>query len=494
MSAPATFGVIGLGTMGANLALNAEDHGFPVAVWDIDAARTRAFVADHRDRRFTGAADIAGLVSTLTRPRRILLMIPAGRPVESTLDELSDFLEPGDIVIDGGNSNFHDTRRRAEEQADLDLHLFGLGVSGGAEGARYGPSLMPGGPAEAYGEIRELLEAIAARTEAGPCVGYLGPDGAGHFVKMVHNGIEYADMQAIAEAYDVLKRGLRLPTAEMAARFAEWNEGPLESYLLEITAGILSVTDESTGEPLVEQILDAAEQKGTGRWTAVNALELGVPAPSITAAVDARVLSSRKTERIRASEAIGGPAPQAGGAADPGDRIGAVADALYASRICAFAQGMDLIGAGSAEYGWEIPRAEVARIWMGGCIIRSRLLEPIRAAFERRPGLENLLLDPEIGDLLEAAQAGWRRALALAQERGIPAPCWSAALAYFDAYRTAGLPQNLTQAQRDWFGAHTYHRLDDPGGQAVHTDWESLAARAGGVTRAGATPSERTAP
>ncbi|CAN5234108.1 NADP-dependent phosphogluconate dehydrogenase [soil metagenome] len=462
--------------MGANLALNVEEHGFPVAAWDIDGARVKAFVADHPDRRFTGAADLAGLAKMIERPRRILMMIPAGLPVEKTLADLAPHIEAGDILIDGGNSNFKDTARRAKELSARGLHFLGVGVSGGAEGARYGPALMPGGPEKGYDRIRDVLEAIAARTDAGTCVGYLGPDGAGHFVKMVHNGIEYADMQAIAEAYDVLKRGLGFSAAEMADRFAEWNEGRLESYLLEITAGIFTILDEQSGEPLVEQILDAAEQKGTGRWTAVNALELGVAAPSIAAAVDARVMSSRWRERRAASREISGPSQTAGDRAELADAVG---DALYASRICAFAQGMDLIAAGSPEYGWEIPRAEVARIWMGGCIIRSRLLTLIRAAFDRRADLPNLLLDDEVGDQVEAAQSGWRRAVATALELGIPAPCGSAALAYFDAYRTARLPQNLTQAQRDSFGAHTYHRLDDPDGNAVHTDWQNLEVGAG---------------
>jgi 6-phosphogluconate dehydrogenase len=485
VSAPAALGIIGLGTMGSNLALNVEEHGFPVVTWDIDAGRVRRFAAEHADRSLTGAADLAGLAAVLERPRRLLLMIPAGKPVEETIVKLAPHLEEGDIVIDGGNSNYKDTRRRAGEFAARGLHFFGVGVSGGSEGARHGPALMPGGPADAYDQIRDVLEAIAARTEAGPCVGYLGPDGAGHFVKMVHNGIEYADMQAIAEAYDVLKRGLGFSAAELADRFAEWNEGPLESYLLQITADIFRVMDEETGEPLVECVLDAAEQEGTGLWTAVDALELGVPTPSIAAAVDARVMSSRKQERLAASREIAGPLRAA--SANREELVGAVGDALYASRICSFAQGMDFIGSGSAEYGWSVPRDEVARIWMGGCIIRARLLTLVRAAFTRQTDLPNLLLDDEVGDRVEAVQAGWRRAVSAAQDLGIPVPCWSAALAYFDAYRTARLPQNLTQAQRDYFGAHMYHRLDDPDGEAVHTDWEhraeEVATREKGIMR-----------
>jgi 6-phosphogluconate dehydrogenase len=335
---------------------------------------------------------------------------------------------------------------------------------------------MPGGPEEAYPVIAPALEAIAARTETGPCVGWLGPDGAGHFVKMVHNGIEYADMQAIAEAYDLLGRGLGLDAARIADLMAEWNRGSLESYLIEITADVLRAVDPATGAPLVEAIVDEAEQKGTGRWTAAAALDLGVAAPSIGAAVDARVLSSRREERLAASGRLQGPPPRDGA---HGDAVtAAVADALLASRIVAFAQGMDLIAAASKEYGWAIDRAEVARVWTGGCIIRSRLLGPIRRAFLEQPDLSNLLLDAEVGARAETAQAGLRRALAEAERRGLPAPCWSAALAYFDAFRAARLPQSLTQAQRDYFGAHTYRRLDDPAGRPVHTDWPRFAGEA----------------
>jgi 6-phosphogluconate dehydrogenase len=335
---------------------------------------------------------------------------------------------------------------------------------------------MPGGPSEAYGVIAPALEAIAARTDTGPCVGWLGPDGAGHFVKMVHNGIEYADMQAIAEVYDLLGRGLGIDAARIADLMEEWNRGPLESYLLEITVDILRVEDPATGQPLVEAVLDEAEQKGTGRWTVVTALELGVPVPSIGAAVDARVLSSRRLERLAASGHLEGPP-----ASVPREReavVAAVRDALYATRIAAFAQGMDLVGAASREYGWSIDPAEVARVWTGGCIIRSRLLDPARRAYLERPDLPNLLLDGEIESRFERAQDGLRRTLAEAQRRGIPTPCMGASLAYVDAYRTARLPQNLTQAQRDYFGAHTYRRLDAPDGKPVHTDWAGLVGDA----------------
>jgi 6-phosphogluconate dehydrogenase len=468
-------GVVGLGTMGANLALNLDDHDVSVAAWDISAEAVQRFLSEHPERGFAGATGLADLVESLKRPRRILLMIPAGKPVEQTIEALEPHLDEGDILLDGGNSHFADTERRGRRLAERGVHFFGVGVSGGSEGARHGPSMMPGGPREAWEEIRPVLEAIAARTEAGPCVAYLGSGGAGHFVKMVHNGIEYADMQGIAEAYDFLSRGLGYDAQRLAETFGAWNEGELESFLLEITAEIFRVTDERSGEPLVERVLDLAEQKGTGRWTATTGLELGAPVPSIVAAVDARVLSSRRGERVAASRRLAGPAfalPDN----EREDLAEDVRQALYASRICAFAQGMDLIRQGSAEHGWEIPPAEVARVWTGGCIIRARLLEPIRGALQQDPDLPNLLLDEGLGREVEQAQDGWRRAVASAARIGLPVPCWSAALAYFDAFRTERLPQNLTQAQRDWFGAHTYRLLDDPGGEPIHTDWAALAA------------------
>jgi 6-phosphogluconate dehydrogenase len=473
----AQFGLIGLGTMGSNLALNIEEHGFPVAVWNLEVERTAEFVAEHAGREFTPADTFGELVAAIAPPRRILMMIPAGKPVDQTLTDLTPLLEPGDIVIDGGNSNYNDTERRSGQLTDRGLAFFGVGVSGGAEGARHGPSLMPGGPREAYDAIRPVLEAIAAETAFGPCVGYLGSGGGGHFVKMVHNGIEYADMQSIAEAYDVLGNGAGVNTDSLAELFGAWNEGPLASYLIEITAEILRVRDTATDQPLVEQIVDEASQKGTGRWTAVTAFELGVPVPSIVAAVDARVLSSRRAERQRADRLLQGPERSL---AD-GDReqlAGDVRDALYGSRIAAFAQGMDLIAQGSDHYDWSIPLAEVARVWMGGCIIRAKLLEPIRSAFDSQPELVNLLLDDDIAERINGAQPGWRRAIATATRLGIPVPCWSASLAYYDGYRSARLPHNLTQAQRDYFGSHTYRRLDDPQSEPVHTDWEAHAREA----------------
>ena len=475
----AAFGLIGIGTMGSNLALNFEEHGIPVAFWNREQDRTRAFAAAHPDRELLPTYTFEELVRTLERPRRILMMIPAGAPVDEALARLTPLLEPGDIAIDGGNSLFHDTRRRAAELAARGLHYFGVGVSGGSEGARNGPSLMVGGPPEAYGNLAPALEAIAARTGTGPCVGWLGADGAGHYVKMVHNGIEYADMQSIAEGYDLLGRGLGFDAERIADLFEEWNRGPLDSYLLEITVDILRTTDPDTGRPRVESILDEAEQKGTGRWTAVNALELGVPAPAISAAVDARVVSNRREERLAASGRIQGPPAPA--TTDREAALPAVRDALTAARIAALGQGMDLIGAGSGEYGWNIDRAEVARVWTGGCIIRSRLLDPLRRAYLDRPELPNLLLDAEIGSRLEACQSGLRRALAEAQARGIPAPVWSSALAWFDAFRSARLPQNLTQAQRDYFGGHGYRLLSRPAGPPTYADWTSVRTEPGGT-------------
>ncbi|MBW3660270.1 MAG: NADP-dependent phosphogluconate dehydrogenase [Gemmatimonadetes bacterium] len=479
MSHGADLGIVGLGTMGSNLALNAGDQGFSVALLDLDEERVRALVEEHPECDLTGATDHAGFAAALETPRKALLMVPAGAPVDATLDDLLPHLDEGDIVIDGGNSHFAETERRTERLGERGIAFVGMGVSGGAEGARRGPSMMPGGAEEAWDALRPILEAMAAESDAGPCVGRMGPGGAGHFVKMVHNGIEYADMQAIAEAYHVLKVGLGYDADQLARTFARWNDGPLESYLLEITAGIFRVRDEETGEPLVESIVDEAAQKGTGRWTAIAALEHGVPAPSIAAAVDARVLSHRRGERIEAGEAIEGPGwAEPMEIADAGTFVADVRDALHGARISAFAQGFDLIRGVSREKGWSVPLEEVARVWRAGCIIRSALLDPIRAAFGSGGEIANLLMDPAIAAMAADVQTGWRRAVCAAGRLGVPTPCWSAGLDYLDAYRTARLPQNLTQAQRDWFGAHTYRRLDDPEGEAVHTDWAARAAGA----------------
>jgi 6-phosphogluconate dehydrogenase len=465
-----TFGMIGLGTMGRNLALNIEEHGFPVAVWDMHPKVIDAFVRDHSTAEFAGAQTLEALVAALERPRRIMMMIPAGAPVDEMIQKLVPLLEPGDILIDGGNSFFEDTRRREAALREQRLHFVGCGVSGGEEGARHGPSIMPGGSDEAWTRIRDVLEAIAAKTEAGPCVTHVGPDGAGHFVKMVHNGIEYGDMQLIAEAYDVLHRGLGLTTPEAADVFDEWNRGPLESFLVELTAHVCRAIDPETGRPLVDVIQDKAGQKGTGKWTAQVALDLAVAIPTIAAAIDARVLSSMKEERVAAARIIPATATRAPFAGS--DREGwthALRDALYAARICSYAQGMALIAAGSARYAWNINLAEMARIWKGGCIIRARLLDPVRHAFTADPAPANLLVDPAIARDMQGTAPGWRRVVAAAATGGIPAPSLTASLAYFDSYRTARLPQNLTQAQRDAFGAHTFERVERPG--FIHVDW-----------------------
>src|SRR5258708_4661829 len=465
-----TFGVIGLGTMGRNLALNIEEHGFPVAVWNLETDWTDTFLRDHPTAKFTGTPTLAALVTELERPRRIMMMIPAGAPVDEMIGKLAPLLEPGHILIDGGNSYFEDTRRREAALRERRLHFVGCGVSGGEEGARHGPSIMPGGSDESWARIKDVLEAIAAKTEAGPCVTHVGPDGAGHFVKMVHNGIEYGDMQLIAEAYDVLHRGLGLTTPAAAAVFDEWNRGVLESFLVELTAHVCRVIDPETGQPLVDVIQDKAGQKGTGKWTAQVALDLAVAIPTIAAAIDARVLSSMKEQRVAAGRVL--PAPDTRAPFAGSGRAGwknALRDALYAARICSYAQGMALIAAGSTQYAWNISLAEMARIWKGGCIIRARLLDPVRHAFTADPALPNLLVDPAIARDMQAAAPGWRRVVAAAAAGGIPAPSLTASLAYFDSYRTPRLPQNLTQAQRDAFGAHTFERVDRPG--FVHADW-----------------------
>ncbi|HEX6640218.1 MAG TPA: NADP-dependent phosphogluconate dehydrogenase [Thermoanaerobaculia bacterium] len=465
------FGMIGLGVMGANLALNIEEHGFTVAVWNRETEKTQSFVAANAGKKFTATTTLAQFVGALERPRRIMMMIKAGAPVDEMLDKLLPLLEDGDVVIDGGNSWFKDTQLRAARLLEHNLHFVGSGVSGGEDGARFGPSLMPGGTRESWESIRAVFEAIAARSDSGPCVTYCGPDGAGHFVKMVHNGIEYGDMQLIAEAYDLLRRGLGLEAEALADIFDEWNRGPLQSFLIEITAKIFRKRDPQSGAPLVDKVLDKAGQKGTGKWTAQVALDLGVPIPTIAAAIDARVLSSMKSERVAASKVLPDVA-----SATPSDRkqfIADVHDALYAAKICSYAQGFALMQAGSREWKWNIDMRETARIWKAGCIIRAKFLDSIMRAYERNATLPNLLLDDAFQSELGNSHEAWRRAVTYAQANGIPAPAFAASLAYFDSYRTANLPQNLTQAQRDFFGAHTYQR-NDAGEDAafVHSEWD----------------------
>ncbi|MFO0746856.1 MAG: NADP-dependent phosphogluconate dehydrogenase [Myxococcota bacterium] len=460
-------GVIGLGVMGRNLAWNMADHGYRVAVWN----REPEMLADVLKERSDGldpTNTMAELVAKLERPRRILLMITAGKPVDMVLDALAPLLEAGDIVIDGGNSWFEDTRRREAAYAAKGLNFVGMGVSGGEEGARFGPSLMPGGSDDAWNRLRPVLEAIAAKTESGPCVTHVGADGAGHFVKMVHNGIEYADMQLIAEAYDVLRRLGGLDAPALAKVFAGWNSGPLESFLIELTGKIFQVPDARSGGWLVDHVLDQAGQKGTGKWTVQVALDLGVAVPSIAAALDARVLSSMKPERVAASAVIAATTAKE---AAPSDLVAQVHDALLAAKVLAYAQGMALVRAASDKFGWKIQPREMARIWKGGCIIRARFLDTMMRAYEKDGALQNLLLDADIRALVSGAELPWRRVVGLAQAHGIPVPAMSASLAWYDSYRTADLPQNLTQAQRDAFGSHTYQRADAPGEGFVHTEW-----------------------
>jgi 6-phosphogluconate dehydrogenase len=462
-------GLIGLGVMGRNLALNMEEKGFPVAVWNRRGEAITEFLAENRNKRLGGDPRMERFIALLERPRRILLMIKAGEPVDQVIEQLIPLLEPGDIIMDGGNSWFEDTRRRERYLREKGLHFVGVGISGGEEGARHGPSMMPGGSVDAYAEVSAVFEAITAQTEAGPCVTHVGPDGAGHFVKMVHNGIEYADMQLLAEVYDLMYRGLGLSEGEMAGQFDHWNRGPLESFLVELTARVMQVVDGDTGAPLLSLVMDRAGQKGTGRWTVQAALAQGVAVPGIAAAVDARLLSAMKEQRVMASRLLQGPVDR--DIPERGSLLTDLQDALYASRITAYAQGLDLIQSASQRYQWSIDLAETARIWKGGCIIRARLLDPIREAYANEAKPKNLMLDPALGSQLQTLQGAWRRVVGFSAAAGIPIPVMSACLNYFDSYRTERLPQNLIQAQRDAFGAHTYERLDHPQWGFVHSDW-----------------------
>ncbi|MEY3297690.1 MAG: 6-phosphogluconate dehydrogenase, decarboxylating [Cyanobacteriota bacterium] len=464
-----SFGVIGLAVMGENLALNVERNGFPVAVYNRTAQVTQSFM----ERRAQGknikpTYSLEEFVESLERPRRILLMVKAGGAVDAVIDQLRPLLQEGDMIIDGGNSLYDDTERRTKDLESTGLRFIGMGVSGGEEGALNGPSLMPGGTRAAYDSIEPIVQKIAAQVDDGPCVTYIGPRGAGHYVKMVHNGIEYGDMQLIAEAYDLMKSVLGLDHNQLYEVFAEWNTTEeLDSYLIEITTDIFTNLDPDTGKPLVELILDAAGQKGTGRWTVMSALELGIGIPTITAAVNARIMSSIKDERVAASKELAGPSASFSG--DVKDMVNKIRDALYCSKICSYAQGMALIGAASSHYEYDINLGETARIWKGGCIIRAGFLNKIKHAYDENPSLPNLLLAPEFKQTILDRQAAWREVIALAAHQGIPVPAFSASLDYFDSYRRDRLPQNLTQAQRDYFGAHTYQRTDKEG--TFHTEW-----------------------
>jgi 6-phosphogluconate dehydrogenase len=469
MEPRADIGLIGLAVMGQNLVLNMDDHGFTVAVYNRTVSRVDEFLAGAaRGTRVIGARSIPELVAHLRRPRRVMLLVKAGPPVDEFIDQLVPHLEPGDIVIDGGNSNYQDSIRRAAAVEARGLLYVGTGVSGGEEGARQGPSLMPGGSPAAWPHIRPIFQAVAAKVDGQPCCDWVGENGAGHYVKMVHNGIEYGDMQLIAEAYHLLTEGLGLTADQAQAVFAAWNRGPLESYLVEITADILGARDED-GAPLVERILDAAGQKGTGKWTVGSALDLGTPVTLIAEAVFARCLSALKDERVRASRALRGPSPRIGAPREA--FVEDVRCALYASKIGSYAQGYMLLRDAAHEHGWHLNYGGIALMWRGGCIIRSRFLGRIKEAFDRDPGLSNLLLDGFFREAVEECQAGWRRVVAAAVLAGIPTPAFASALAFYDGYRRARLPANLLQAQRDYFGAHTYERVDRPRGQFFHTNW-----------------------
>lgn len=465
-----SFGVIGLAVMGENLALNVERNGYPISVYNRTRDKTDAFMANRAQGKNAYAAySIQDFVASLERPRKILIMVKAGGPVDAVIQELKPLLDQGDILIDGGNSLYTDTARRAAELESASFTFIGMGVSGGEEGALNGPSLMPGGTQTAYEFLSPILTKIAAQVDDGPCVTYIGPGGAGHYVKMVHNGIEYGDMQLIAEAYDLLKSTLGLNHEQLHEVFAEWNQTPeLNSFLVEITAEIFKQMDPDTGLPLVDVIQDAAGQKGTGQWTVGTALELGVPIPTIIAAVTARHISSGRDQRVHAAQLLSGPASSKY-EGDTTAFISKVRDALYCSKMCSYAQGMALLGKASQAFEFGLDLGEIARIWKGGCIIRAGFLNKIKAAYHEDAGLANLLLAPEFKQTILDKQAAWRDVIATAAQTGIAVPAFSASLDYFDSYRRDRLPQNLTQAQRDFFGAHTYQRIDKPG--SFHTEW-----------------------
>jgi 6-phosphogluconate dehydrogenase len=482
-------GLVGLAVMGQNLALNIADHGFQISVYNRTTEKTDKFVAENPNTPggVVGSKTLEEFVGSIAKPRKIVLLVQAGKGTDAVIDSLTPLLSPGDIVIDGGNALWTDTIRRENAYAAKGLRFIGSGVSGGEEGARFGPSLMPGGDFAAWLELKPVWEAIAAKVDEKtgkpipgaapgkpvkggvPCTTYIGADGAGHYVKMIHNGIEYGDMQMICEAYALLKGLLGLKPAEMSVIFGEWYKGILDSFLIEITTDILKQKDPVTGKPFVDMVLDVAGQKGTGKWTAVNALDMGIPAPTIAEAVFARCVSAIKDERVAASKILKGPSKKYRGSKKA--LVDAIRDALYCSKICSYAQGFQLMRAAQVEYKWKLNFGEIAKIWRGGCIIRAAFLQKITDAYTRKPDLANLLLDPYFNKTFKAAQANWRKVIALAVECGVPTPTFSASLAYYDGYRSARLPANLLQAQRDFFGAHTYERVDQPRGKFFHVDW-----------------------
>ncbi len=468
----ADIGVVGLAVMGRNLVLNMDDHGFVVAVTNRTVSKVDDFLAgEAKGTKVIGAHSLSELVSLLKTPRKVMLMVKAGAPVDAVLKELFSLLEPGDMVIDGGNSNYHDTERRVREAYERGIRFVGCGVSGGEEGARYGPSLMPGGAPEAWPHLKPILQAIAAKAYDGkPCCEWIGKGGAGHFVKMVHNGIEYGDIQLICEAFDCMKNGLGLSTFECAPFFSRWNEGKLDSYLIEITADILKFKDEDSS-PLVDKILDTAGQKGTGKWTAISALDLGVPLTLISEAVFARFLSARKGERVSAAEVLGDYLAPALDDSTKAGLLEALPHALYAAKIMSYSQGYMLLKAAAEEYDWELDFGSIAMLWRAGCIIRSRFLDEIKSAFDRKPGLVNLMLDPYFAQELKQSIPYLRTVVEFGVKSGICMPGMASALAFYDGYRRGRLPANLLQALRDYFGAHTYERVDQPRGKFFHTDW-----------------------
>lgn len=470
--ATADFGVVGLAVMGRNLALNVESRGYTVAVYNRSSARTEDLVQTHSDKKFVPGYTVEEFVKSIKAPRRILLMVKAGAGTDAVIEELLPFLEKGDILIDGGNTFFEDTMRRSEKLAESGINFIGMGVSGGELGALQGPSMMPGGQREAYDLVEPILKEIAAKApeDGKPTVAYIGPNGAGHYVKMVHNGIEYGDMQLIAESYDLLKRLLKLDKDTLAGTFAEWNKGELDSYLIEITADILTRDDDlGSGKPMVDMILDRAGNKGTGKWSSQSALEVGAPQSLITESVYARYISAMKEDRVAASKVLAGPEFNFEGDVDA--TVEDIREALYFGKIMSYAQGFDQLRMASDHYDWDLQYGELAQLWRAGAIIRARFLQRITDAYNNEAGLHNLLLDPYFKDIAEKYQAAARRVIALATAAGVPVPSLLAAVAYFDSYRSEVLPANLIQAQRDYFGAHTYERTDKPAGEMYHYSW-----------------------
>ncbi|MCC6416175.1 MAG: NADP-dependent phosphogluconate dehydrogenase [Opitutaceae bacterium] len=488
-------GLIGLAVMGQNLALNIADHGFQISVYNRTTEKTDKFVAENPSTPggLVGTKTLEEFVASLAKPRKAIILVQAGRATDAVVDGLAALFEPGDIIIDGGNALWTDTIRREKVLKEKGLRFIGSGVSGGEEGARFGPSLMPGGDKAAFKEIEKIWNAVAAKVDRKtgkpipgakpgkpvkggvPCTTYIGENGAGHYVKMVHNGIEYGDMQMICEAYDLMQGLLGLKAAEMGDIFSTWNKGALDSFLIEITADILKQKDPASKKPFVDVVLDTAGQKGTGKWTSVNALDMGVAAPTIAESVFSRCLSAIKEERVAASKVLKGPKVKKISPAKKKELIQAIHDALYCSKICSYAQGFQLMRQAQVEFNWKLNFGQIAQIWRGGCIIRAAFLQKITEAYKQNPKLANLLLDPYFNKTIQKAQSNWRKVVSLAAENGIPVPTFASALAYYDGYRSARLPANLLQAQRDYFGAHTYERTDKPRGKFYHIDWPDSA-------------------